>query len=143
MYESGQVLGIALLAGALVLAAVPGSTRAMPSRAHAPRASSTAQVSHSALRRYDDAVDALDAPDICSGSLVTNDNISITAAFHICNRQDFETFDSYALLLDTDSNPMTGAVAEGGAEYLIDVSGRTSALTIWDKSSFEIAVPQP
>jgi hypothetical protein len=147
----GVGLILFVLSCAYASVAVPGAAPAVsPRGGHAPTAerrvatSARSGASRSALTRYDDpSRDALIAPDICGGSLMTNDDRSITAALHICNRSAFGTFDSYSLFLDTDSNPATGDVAEGGADYLVDVSGRTSALTIWDTSSFEIVVPQP
>src|SRR5262245_19240364 len=96
------------------------------------------------MRVYDDRIgDVATAPDICGGNIVTNDNVSVTFGMHVHDRFAFEPFDSYSVLVDADSSDRTGAVTAGGAEFVIDVSGRTSALTVWNGSEFELAVPQP
>src|SRR5262245_39076020 len=96
-------------------------------------ARSTASRAASSVRVYDDGVgDVSAAPDISGGNVVANDNVSITFALHVSDRSTFEPFDSYSVFVDADANASTGSAARGGAEFLIDVSGRTSALTVWN-----------
>jgi len=98
----------------------------------------------SALGVYDDRVgDVTTAPDIGVGSIATNDNVSITFGLNVRDRTSFEPFDSYSVIIDADTSALIGSVAAGGGEFLIDVSGRTSALTEWNGSDFELVVPQP
>ena len=84
----------------------------------------------SALRLFNDSVgDVFTAPDIGRGNIVTNDNLSLVFGMRVRDRFAFETFDSYFVAIDADANPATGSPS--GAEFRIDVSGRTSALEAW------------
>jgi len=128
--------GLAASSGTSHRPAAP-STRAMGARR-------TVAAGASAFRVYDDRVgDVSTAPDIGVGSIATNDNESITFGLNVRDRSSFEPFDSYSVVIDADSSALTGSVADGGGEFLIDVSGRTSALTEWTGSDFELVVPQP
>ena len=120
-------------------AAAPTSLRAGATTPNAMRA-----LTSSALHQYDDYIeDVVSAPDICGTNIVTNDNVSIVAGIHVHDRSRFSDFDAYSILLDTDSNPATGAVAHGGAEYVIDISDEASSLSAWDGSTFAPVAPQP
>ena len=110
--------------------------------------SRTNPTSASALRQFDDYIeDVVSAPDICAANLVTNDNVAITMAVHIHDRDAFAALDTYRIHLDTDSNPATGAPAEAGplagADFVIDLVDDASVLSTWTGSSFVPVAPQP
>ena len=136
------------LAGSIVstgLAASPSTSHGLVARSIRPTgAQRTVASGTSAFRVYDDRVgDVSTAPDIGSGCIATNDNESITFGLDVRDRASFEPFDSYSVVIDADSGASTGPEASDGGEFLIDVSGRTSALTRWNGSDFELVVPQP
>lgn len=147
------VLAFVVIAGTLVSLGLPDPGRGITRRGCPRRttaaphrrcaeASKTRTVGNTALRLYDDAIgDVLAAPDVAGESAVTNDNVSLTFGIRTQDRVAFEPFDSYSVLIDADSNHATGSPR--GAEFLIDVSGRRSALTAWNGSDFEIVVPNP
>lgn len=100
------------------------------------------------LHTYDDYIeDVVSAPDICAANLVTNDNVVVTMAIHAHDRSDFDPLDSYSVLLDTDSNPATGAGpdqgAAAGAEFVIDLFDGRSQLSAWNGAAFAAVMPQP
>jgi hypothetical protein len=101
-----------------------------------------------AFSQYDDNIeDVVSAPDICMTNVVTNDNHVFTMGIHIHDRTGFVAGETYRVLLDTDSNPATGAPAtagpEAGAEYVLELAEPASTLSAWNGSVFAPVQPQP
>ena len=101
-----------------------------------------------ALSEYDDNIeDVVSAPDICMTNVVTNDNLVFTMGIHVHDRTGFAAGETYRVLLDTDSNPATGApTTEGpgaGAEYVLELAEPSSSLYAWNGSVFALVEPKP
>ena len=158
--RSVALAAVALLVWMLPASATAGSSTSVRSActAAAPAASSlraspaprhvlSTPSGTSSFQTYDDKIeDVKTAPDICASDVVTNDSLTLTAAMHIHDRDDYRAGDGYRMLFDTDGNPATGGAAQGvaiGAEYVIDISATGAFLSSWTGSSFAPVTPQP